>query len=181
MWQRLHPSGIPVHDWNGSRLPRGIHSGERAAGMLSPEGRKAEMLSTASHAKCQSVGLGCLAQGSHGGSSIKQGCSVISAILLNTWPLSQVLWRLWVCTKISFHAISVCICAYTYMHMHIHACVLHSSLGVRSRMRLAQEVLRERIYISSLMKQVPALTQRPHLGPYVIFDTITSGATMTSN
>lgn len=46
------------------------------------------------------------------------------------------------------------VCAYTYMHMHIHACVLHSSLGVRSRMRLAQEVLGERIYITSLMKQV---------------------------
>lgn len=46
-------------------------------------------------------------------------------------------------------------------------------------MRLAQEVLGERIYISSLMKQVPALTQRPHLGPYVIFDTITRGVLLS--
>lgn len=73
----------------------------------------------------------------------------------------------------------VYVCAYSYMHMHKHACVLYSSLGVRSRMRLAQEVLGERIYISSLVKQVPALTQRPHLGPYIIFDTITSGALLS--
>lgn len=85
--------------------------------------------------------------------------------------------------KIFFHVISVCICAcvcaYTYMHMYKHVCVLYSSLGVRSRMRLAQAVLGDRIYISSLMKQVPVLTQRPHSGPYVIFNTITSGVLLS--
>lgn len=107
------------------------------------------------------------------GAPLTRGCSVISATLLNAWPLSWVLWRLCeYARKYPFmQSLCVLMCLCACMRVFNIAC-----WGLEGEGGWPGECFGERIYTSSLMKQVPALLQRPRLGPYVIFGTITNGA-----
>lgn len=57
-----------------------------------------------------------------------------------------------------------------------YACVQYSFWGSEGEGGWPEERFGERLYTSPLMRQVPALFQRPRWGPYVSFGTTASGA-----